>query len=144
MLTVYAPDLTPLGLIENYSSLQWVRRYSKTGQFELHIPYNELIKPENIIRKGDEAAVIESVKITNTFESGAVMEVLGRFLSAYLARRILWEPETITDTPENVIRKIVADNLRGLPLTVAEPSTTGENIDYGSSYTNLLEEVESI
>lgn len=144
MFTVYAPNLTPLGLIENYTSMQWTRRYCKAGQFELHLPYTSgLIAPGNIIRNGDEAAEIESFTITRT-DSGVSAEVHGRTLLSYLDRRIVWGLVALTDTAENVMREIVSTNLRALPVTVAAASGYAGTIEYQQSYANLLSEVEAI
>lgn len=144
MFTIYAPDLTPLGLIENYSSMQWTRRYSKTGQFELHLPMHNLLVPENIIRNGNEAGVIESVTVTSTTEEGVMAAVRGRFLISYLDRRIIWGLMAMSDTAENIMRSIVTNNLRGLLLTVAEPLGYTGTIDYQNSYGNVLAEIAAI
>ena len=89
MFTVYSAELVPLGVVESYSSMQWTRRYSKAGWFELHLPPNEFLVPENIIRNSNEAGVIESVNVTLS-DSGLMSEVRGRFLISYLDRRIIW------------------------------------------------------
>lgn len=145
MFEIYDSTLTWLGLIEDYSSMQWTRRYTRAGSFELHAPNNVLFVTENIIRNGDEAAVIESVKITNSPTKGEVAEVRGRFLLSYLDRRILWGLHTYTTTTaEDVMRGLVTSNLRSLPVTVhASKGYTG-NIDYQCSYGGLQDEVEAI
>lgn len=143
MFTIYAPDLAPLGAIENYTSMQWLRKYSKTGQFELHLPPSDLLVPENVIRNGNEAAIIESVNISLS-EQGLTAEVRGRFLMSYLDRRIIWGLMAMTGTAENVMRSMVTNNLRGLPLTVAAAAGYTGNIDYQCSYGNILTEIEDI
>ena len=143
MFTIYSPELVPLGVIENYSSMQWLRRYSAAGQFELHLPPSDLLVPENIIRNGNEAAVIESVNITLS-EQGLMSEVRGRFLISYLDRRIIWGLMAKTATAENIMRQMVADNIRGLPLTVAAAAGYAGTIEYQCSYGNVLKEIEEI
>ena len=147
MFEVYAPNLTRLGLIEKYSSMQWIRRYSAAGQFELHCPYNELLAPENIIKNGNEAGIIESVIITNTTEQGIMAEVHGRLMLGLLSRRIIWGLAAYSATAENVIRQLVIDNTAGnrtLGITVGAAQGYAGNIDYQNSYGNLLEEVSAI
>ena len=147
MFEVYAPDLTLLGIIEKYNSMQWLRRYTTSGQFELHCPYNALLAPENIIRNGNEAGIIESVLINNTPEQGIMAEVHGRMMLGLLARRIIWGLAAYSATAENVIRQLVIDNTAGdrtLGITVAAAQGYEGNIDYQNSYGNLLDEVSAI
>lgn len=144
MFEIYSSALVWIGVINDYSSMQWNRRYTKAGSFELHAPNNALFITDNIIRNGDEAAVIESVKITNSPTQGEIAEVRGRFLISYLDRRILWGLHTYTGTAENVMRDLVTANLRSLPVTVhASKGYTG-NIEYQCSYGGLLAEIEAI
>lgn len=147
MFEIYTPELVRIGVIEKYSSMQWLRRYTTAGQFELHCPYNVLLAPENIIRNGSEAGIIESVFITSTQEEGVMAEVHGRLMLGLLARRIIWGLAAYSATAENVIRQIVTDNTAGdrsLGITVAAAQGYTGNIDYQNSYGNLLEEVSAI
>lgn len=147
MFEVYAPDLTLLGIIEKYNSMQWLRRYTTAGQFELHCPYNALLAPENIIRNGNEAGIIESVMINNTPEQGIMAEVHGRLMLGLLSRRIIWGLAAYRMTAENVIRQLVINNTSGdrtLGITVAAAQGYTGNIDYQNSYGNLLNEVSAI
>ncbi len=147
MFEIYTPELTRIGIIEKYSSMQWLRRYSTSGQFELHCPYNALLVPENIIRNGSEAGIIEKVIITNKQEEGIMAEVHGRLLLALLSRRIIWGLAAYSMTAENVIRQLVIDNTaaeRTLGITVAAAQGFTGNIDYQNSYGNLLDEVSAI
>lgn len=147
MFEVYAPDLTLLGIIEKYNSMQWLRRYTASGQFELHCPYNALLAPENIIRNGNEAGIIESVMINNTPEQGIMAEVHGRLMLGLLSRRIIWGLAAYRMTAENVIRQLVINNTSGdrtLGITVAAAQGYTGNIDYQNSYGNLLNEISAI
>jgi len=147
MFEVYAPDLTTIDIIEKYSSMQWKRRYSREGQFELHCPYNDMLAPENIIRNGDEAGIIERVLITKTQEQGVMAEVHGRFMLGLLSRRIIWGLAAHRLTAENVIRQLVINNTaagRSLGITVAAAQGYTGNIDYQNSYGNLLDEVSAV
>jgi len=154
MFEVYTPELErtcpaqpPLGIIEKYSSMQWLRRYSTAGQFELHCPYNTLLVPENIVKNGSEAGVIESVIITEAPDQGVMAEVHGRLMLSLLSRRILWGLAAYRLAAENVIRQLVIDNTAGdrtLGITVAAAQGYTGNIGYQNSYGNLLEEVSAI
>ncbi len=144
MFIVYTPTLVRLGPIERYSSMQWRRRYRGAGDFELHMPYNSLLVPENIIRNGDEAGIIESVTISHDEENGTMAEVHGRFLIGYLARRIILDAVSMTDTPETIIKAIVSDNLRGIDFTIESSQSFTGSMIYENQYGNLLEEIEAI
>ena len=86
------------------------------------------------------------------------MEISGRFVeSAYLSRRIIWGTALITDTPANVIHRIVKGNAiactdtertlgAGIQssMTIAESVPIQEKISYCNSYGNLWEEVKGI
>ena len=50
----------------------------------------------------------------------------------------------MTGTAENVMRTMVTNNLRGLPLTVAGAIGYTGSIDYQCSYGNILTEIEDI
>lgn len=144
MFTVYTPTLEKIGPIERYTSMQWRRRYTGAGEFELHMPYNPFLTPEYIIRNGNESGIIESVAITYDPENGTTAEVHGRFLLGYLARRIVLNAVNMNDTPETIIKAIVSDNLRGIDFTVeASQGFTGV-MTYENQYGNLLEEIEAI
>ena len=80
-LYVLNRNLELKGIIDTFTSLRWVRRYHKSGGFELYCALNsnnlELLKRENIIyKKGDnEAGYIETrqLKIDSTGQELATL-----------------------------------------------------------------------
>lgn len=85
---IYNPDLELQGIIDEFSSLIWIRRYQGAGEFELHTPYSEesrqLLVAENVVQKYDgktstEAGVIEFIKINRD-----EIVVKGRFWEIYM------------------------------------------------------------
>lgn len=124
--------------------MQWRRRYSRCGTMELHCPFNPFLQADNIIVKGTEAAIIESIERTYTAEEGDMLTVLGRFTTAYLARRIIWGQALYTNTREYVMKALVAAHDRGLGITPAALQGFPGMIDYQRSYGNILEEESEI
>lgn len=154
MLEVYSPDLARLGVVEGYESLQWRRRWSEPGTFELHIAYTSdlrgLLVPENLLVKGSEAAIIESVTYSYDSDTGSTILAVGRFASVYLARRILWGTQSKTGTPEAVILALVNAALTGdraiehFAVHSAQ-GYTGDSLDYqDSTCANLLDAVSAL
>lgn len=156
-LYIFNRNLELKGIIDTFTSLRWVRRYNKTGQFELHCPLNnktlELLKRENIIYKKDdlEAGYIETrqLSLKNNQE---VLIIKGKFLTNYFNRRISWDRINFNGTAEELMRKLVYDNAisptnnnRKIPnLILADIKGFTENINYQNSFGNILEQLENI
>ena len=93
-IRVYTPELNLLGIVENFSSLLWDRKYSEAGRFELHVPV--MADTVNYLKRGNiiayegavEAGVIESI----VAEQGKnnQLTISGRFLESYLDRRLIY------------------------------------------------------
>lgn len=156
ILAVYDPDsFGALGMIEAYESLQWLRKWHEPGEFELHMPYTAeaaaLLKRENILVKGSEAGVIETV----FFNDNGTDEIVcrGYTLSGYAKRRILWEKRTITGTPEEIMLQLAEHSLgpsagseRAFPRMAVAPviGFPGETMDYQSERGNLCDELRAL
>jgi hypothetical protein len=141
---IYNPDLELQGIIDEFSSLVWIRRYQEAGEFELHTPYSDesrrLLMPENIVQRFDgmpavDAGVIESLSMTSD-----EIIVKGRFLESYLARRIvLTKIKPNNDYAEDVIRSLLADDLFSeIPLLELGPRHGWtERITFQASFKNV-------
>lgn len=157
-ILIFTRDLEFLGIVDNFFSLRWVRKYSKCGEFELHCSLTEevikLLVKDNIICKKDsfEAAYIETRNIKLDQEGKEILIVKGKFLSAYLDRRIIWLKENLNCTVEVAIRTLINNNcidsadknriIKNLKLGEFKDFT--EKLNYQVSYKNLLDEVESL
>ena len=153
MLEVYSPDLVKLGAIELYTSLQWCRRWHEPGSVELHLPMTpvnlELLRPENLLVKGEEAAIIESVNYEHSAYTGDTISVYGRFSAAYLDRRVLVGSVSVSDTHENVMRSLVEACTAGERaiehFTVGNTAGyEGEIIHYQAENTGLADELKKL
>ena len=114
-LKIFNKDLEFIGIIEGFTSLRWVRRYYKSGEFELHCPLTidtiNFLKKDNIIYIGDrEAAYIVERKLDLDSNGNETLVIKGFSLTQYLNRRINWGRLITTDTAENVMRRLVNDN----------------------------------
>jgi hypothetical protein len=157
-LYIYNRNLEFQGIIDNFHSLRWTRKYYSSGEFELQCPRTSsnfnLLKKENIIyKKGDnEAGCIEFISLKQDTNGKEILSVKGRFLTGYLNRRIVWGTEIINDTVENAMRTLVTNNainptntdriISNLGLGILNNFT--QNVDYQVSYKNLGEEIAKL
>ncbi len=157
-LYVFDRELNFVGLLDNFFSLRWVRRYHRAGEFELHCPLNthtlELLQRENIIwKQGDEeAGFIKYRQLGQDDQGQETLVVKGDFLTGYLDRRIIWGQEILNTTAEVAMRTLVekhaispVDVDRAIPLLeLGGLQNFEETVDYQTSYENLLEELEKL
>jgi len=95
-LRVFSPPpiLKLLGVIDDFISLIWIRKYFEPGSFELSVPMTDknisLLMPGNIIHKnnGIDAGVIEIVENTENTEMQTAIRA-GRFIESYFDRRLI-------------------------------------------------------
>lgn len=155
---VYDRNIDFQGIIEKFSSLRWVRRYHRPGTFELHCVLTpetlKLLKVENIIwiRGKHEAGYIEYRNITQKKDGTEKLVVMGKFLTGYLDRRIVWDMETLNMTAEQAMRRLVLNNaispvdssrkIDGLIL--GETKEYAQKVDKQYTGTNLLDALEDL
>lgn len=146
---IYNPDLELQGIIDEFSSLIWIRRYQGVGEFELHTPYSEesrqLLVAGNLVQKFDgkpsmEAGVIEFLQMNHE-----EIVVKGRFWEIYLEFRTVIgiydssDFETIETIMRNLTRSHVASQVPQLELGPDHGFT--ESFDFqvtNKSLTNLF------
>jgi hypothetical protein len=142
-IRIYNPDLNFLGVIENYTSLLWRRKYNESGQFELYVPttkYNiELLKHNNIVwfRGAADAGVIENLTISQTNENNQIY-CSGRFLTAYMDSRLIRPTINYSGTVEKGMRKILNDAVSIPNVVLGELNDYKEIIKFQATYKNLL------
>lgn len=111
-LRIYDRYMNFKGVVEDIQSLIWIRRYFSAGEFELHTSLTErnlhLLSPGNLvyIRGAKEAGVIED--ILNS-EGGETRELVrkGRFLEAYMDRRLVKNTINFQGKIEDAMRKLL-------------------------------------
>lgn len=142
---IYNPDLELQGIIDEFSSLIWIRRYQAPGEFELHTPYSEesrqLLVTGNIVHKFDgnvakEAGVIESLQMNKD-----EIVIKGRFWELYM------EFHTMTGTyasrdwgpVETLLRHVMTFEFAAIPLlALGEDHGLTEAIDFQATNKTLL------
>ncbi|APU60727.1 siphovirus ReqiPepy6 Gp37-like family protein [Clostridium botulinum] len=157
-LYIFDRNLELIGILDTFISLRWIRRYSKTGEFELHCALDsnilELLKRDNVIYKKDdaEAGYIETRQLKIEEDGQEYLEVKGKFLTNYLDRRISWDRVNFSGKTEELMRKLVSDNAinpvninRKIPnLILGNLKGFIEDIKYPNSFGNILEQLENI
>lgn len=104
--------LTLQGVVEEYTSLRWHRRFYQPGEFEMHIPFTKerlaLFQDDRILIRRDapEAGLIEyaGLELKNGTD---VITVKGRFLSAVLDRRTVNDTSKINGRAEAAMHSAV-------------------------------------
>ena len=157
-LYIFDASLNFVGLLDNFTSLQWTRRYAKYGEFELHCSLSPetlaLLQKGNIVWKKDdhEAGYIEYRQMAQDAEGKETLVIKGKFLSGYLNRRIIWGEEILQTTAEVAMRTLVdkngitpTDTNRIIPnLILGVLGGFLQTVEYQTSYKNLLDEIESL
>lgn len=157
-LYIFDRALNFKGIIDNFTSLRWVRRYSKTGEFELHCALAaeslSLLQRESIIYKKDdvEAGYIEYRNLKQDHDGKEILVVKGKFLTGYLNRRIIWGTEILNTTAEIAMRELVNKNAISPTdvnrvvsnLMLGTLNNFSSNVNYQVSYKNLAEELENL
>lgn len=157
-LYIFNKTLEFKGVLDIFFSLRWIRRYYKSGEFELQCALTsenlKLLQREYIIYKlgNREAAYIEYRNLKQDADGKEILIVRGKFLTGYLNRRIIWGTETINNTAENAMRNLVNHNCIDTKnsarkinnLMLGNLNNFTPSINYQVSYKNLLEELENL
>lgn len=155
---IFDRNLNFKGIVEQFISLRYVRKYHERGEFELQcsltIESLVLLKRENIIcLKGDiEAAYIEYINLKKDDDGNEIMVAKGKFLTGYLDRRIVWGTEIINDTAEKAMRQLVDHNCINPTdanrkinnLSLGNIKNFAAAVNYQVSYANLGDEIENL
>lgn len=147
-------------IIDDATSVIWVTRYNKAGEFEIYLPAdNELIKLFSydgvIITRDDtnRAMYVEKLKLTTSAEDGDYLTISGRSVECILGRRVIPQ-QTIIQYPsfetglyyliyDNVINPSDAERKISF-IRYASPHGWNDKIDMQITGKNLLTAVEDI
>lgn len=145
-IRIYNPSLELQGVIDEFSSLIWIRRYQMPGEFELRTPYaaesKDLLIPENIVQRYDGKSTIEAGVIENLEMNSDEIIVKGRFLESYLDRRLIKNTTYYTGNAEDSIRSIISNMV---PIPLLELGTDHgltETLDFQATYKSVLNIIE--
>ncbi|QRG66927.1 Gp37-like protein [Brevibacillus choshinensis] len=163
-IRVIDTDFSLLGEIDTYSSLQWIRRWHKPGEFELHIDRSmhnaNILQEDRIIFLPDhprEAAIIKHREIGFDDDGKETLVVRGPMLSGLLGRRITYPPaekayDYVNGTVETIMKHYVHANCiqpedegRIIPhMVCATDLQRGQQIQFQTRYKPLDEEQEKL
>lgn len=143
---IYNPSLQLQGVIDEFSSLIWIRRYQMPGEFELRTPYasesKRLLIPENIVQKYDGETTVDAGVIENIVMTSDEIVVKGRFLESYLDRRLIKDTTYYSGNVEDSIRSIIS-NMVAIPLLeLGTDHGLTETLDFQATYKSVLNIIE--
>ena len=139
---IYNPALELQGVIDEFSSLIWLRRYQIPGEFELRTPYaaesKSLLVPENILQRYDGKEVVDAGVIENIEMTADEIIVKGRFLESYLERRLIKDTTYYSGNVEDSMRSIIS-NMVAIPLLeLGTDHGLTETLDFQATYKTVL------
>lgn len=143
-VTIYSNvNFDPVAVVDQYTSLIWVERYSGWGDFELYLP----AKTEwfSIFKDGyyasipdsDRLMVVEDVQTEMDSEGVDYLIVTGRSLESLLDRRIVWKPTTFDGKFKAFIKKLLDENA----IEPLDPARIIPNLKYVSNTIGLNPDV---
>lgn len=115
-LTVLNRDFEKIGIIDDFTSLIWHRKFYTSGTFKIVLPMTEnnlaLVQEKNLIHKpgGDEAGIVDNYYYKNDAQGRETIEASGYFLTGTLARRIIAAFTTLNATYRDSMRSLVDQN----------------------------------
>ena len=149
-LYIFDRDLNFLGVIDEFISLRWRRKFFEAGEFELVVaPYENnirLLQKDNLIMRSEytEAAVIDTKSYSDDGKN-VQLSVAGNFASYFLKRRIV---KKILNYKGNVIdgQKLLLRNMT--PLTenfeIEPTSISSDYVEFQCSYENVYEYMKKL
>lgn len=156
-LIIFNPKLEVIGIIDLFRMLIWTRKFYTNGTFQLLCDLTEdnlnMLKKDNIIYKSHgEAAYIEGREITVNEAGIEQLKITGKFLTAYMSRRIMHGTTIFNGKAEELTRKLVNENMINPQnihrkfefLELGELNGYSEKIQYQKSYGNIMEQNELI
>lgn len=151
-LYVLDKELNLIGVIDNFETLIWTRKYTEPGKFQLNLPATEdnisLMKDENIIYKKDdvEGGIIKHIEYSVSDKGEKSLVVHGSLTTSYLSRRINWGKVNYSGRVDLFMQKIVKDNCispsnsnRIIPLLEIVDTNYTDTISKQDSYSNLTD-----
>lgn len=138
------------GLIEKYTSLQWIRRYYDVGNFELHVSpeyFDQVMASRYIYHsENDETAIIEDVSFQQNQAGTSDLVLKGRFLEALLYDRVINRTETLSGNLETALRNLIVKYAmtgeRKIPLLqLSQAKGFGETINLQTTGAVLMEKL---
>lgn len=148
-IRIYDSNMDFQGIIENQRSLLWNRQYNETGNFELHCPitpYNiKLLKRGSLVwKKGSvDAGIIESRHMEEDADNNKII-VSGRFLTAYMDRRLIRPTFDFSGLAEVAMRTILSNAVAIPHVQLGTLQGYTDTIEFQATYKKLLSTMQKI
>lgn len=164
-LRIISPSFQLVGEIDDYESLQFIRRFYKVGEFELHININkndvDKLQEDNLILLGtsfNKVGIIMYVETEDDDNGATTLIVKGPTLKGILSRRLIVPPtngdgyDSQTGAIETILKQFVdhnvvnpADALRKIPqVSIASDKQRGKQDKWRARFDNLADKVSEI
>lgn len=148
-ITIHNKQGHKLDILQNYTSIRWIRKYASTGQFEIHASPTDsnvknLIKNNRLVNKQTkEIGFIKYVHTSKTNGKAEELEIRGYFDN--LDDRINSKTHHFGANTENDVYTMISDNKRNLDISF-EPkeSLLKSNIDMESTWMSLRETIQKV
>lgn len=119
MQDIYVLDknLSVAGIVDDYISCIWAKRYNELGDCELYLSattdyLNLLQKGYYLIREDDDmVCVIRDIELDTDAEKGNHLIITGVDAKALLDQRIVWDTMTADGNLEDFLRQIVSKSI---------------------------------
>lgn len=154
-LYVLDKDFSASGIIDDYKSLIWSKRYAEFGDCEVYVgakaEYLELLTVGRYLVRNDDDMVcrIETVELETDEENGDCLIITGYDCRKILSQRIVWSQTNFTGTVENYVRKLVNDAIVNPALSERKIANfklgtvlgLTDRIEQQTTYSNLGEKI---
>ena len=143
-IRIYDNTLGFQGVIENFKSLIWTRKYFETGEFQIVVPFTpyavQLLQRGRLVSKRGsvEAGVIESIEVEDSNKSKQ-LTVKGRFLESYMDQRLIRPTYVAVNRKvEEVMHELITGAAAIPLLEMEELHGFTEEVTFQATYKNLL------
>ena len=145
---IYNPNLELQGIIDEFTSLIWIRRYQVPGEFELRTPCSPesrtLLVPENIIQRFDGQETTEAGVIENITMNPEEIIVRGRMLESYLDRRLIKDTTYYSGEAEDSMRRIITEMVEIPLLSLGTEQGYEETLEFQRTYKSVLNTIQKV
>lgn len=155
-LYVLNRELEPQAVVSTFRALEWLRKLTEPGTFQLTLEYTE--EMAELLQIGcllwntdsDEPGIITKLQKEASDKGEETIIAKGYMAGRYLNQRIVNTREILTGTPQSIIRTLAehhavdpSDPDRAIPNLYlgTDTVTNADLIDYQTEYTNLAKAI---
>ena len=116
--SVYAPDMTMIGLVESVLSVLWIRRFREPGEFSMQVPFsdamNEMLRVGNLLMQSGspEAMEITFKSLQKDANDMDTINVRGKTLMQWFDRRVIVKKiDTDTLSALQILQRMIRENV---------------------------------